>query len=1139
MGTLAFIVLGDMRRRMILLLLAACNQPPGAPTVSIGPDDPTTADDLVALVLGEAVDPNGADTITYAYAWYQDGSPRTDLSGATVPAAETTKGESWKVVVTPNDGKEDGEIGIVETVIVNTPPVATVSLPAAALAVDELVATVETSDADEDAVTVTYAWDVDGVVSDYTGASLPVGSVLRGETWTVTVTPSDDEVAGEPVTASVIIENVAPLLAEVTLAPDPAREADTLVATATGVEDGDGDDVVLNWSWRVNGEVIDAVNTDVLTGEWFSRGDTVEVEVTPNDGFVDGAPVLSNPVSIENTPPIAAGASIEPADAYESSVLSCVSAGWTDVDGDAETYVTTWYVNGVAVSTDATIDGALFDRDDTVRCMLVPDDGIAVGEAVESAEIVVWNTAPTLASASLSTTTPTEDDTLSVSLGLSVDDDGDAVTPAYAWYVNGALVATTATLDGASFNRDDEVYVIVTPSDGTDAGIPVTSDIATVQNLAPVAGSITITPATAKTDDLLTASATTSDRDGDAVTMTYRWSVDGVELSSSEHFDGYAFFSKGQTVYVVGTPNDGTDDGAAVTASITIQNTAPTGLAVAITPASPIDVDAPVVCAVSTAATDPDGDSLTYTIAWTIDGAPFTGATTTTRAGDTVPASAISVGQTVVCSVTPNDGTDDGAAATATATISCDTDHDGADDEACAGGDDCDDSDDSVSPSASEVCGDGIDQNCDGVDAGCGPTGTVSLAAADLTVKGEYAGDNAGWAVAMGDLTDDGIADAVIGAPKNDAEAVDSGGTYIFTGGTTGSMNIGTSPRMRYGETAYDQSGYSVAIGDIDGDGSNDLVTGAPGGAGTWISLGPINSWRVYDASDYELQGAAGNAVTTADIDGDGAAEVVTALYSASKIYVAPMPSTGRSSLATTSSLIISGSSDYAGRSIEGGDVDGDGLDDLLIGASNDAEGGALSGAAYLVLGGASGTLNIADADLKLVGESASDAAGRVVKLGDMDADGVVDMVIGAPGRTRGASMSGAVYIVSGTHTSGVRDLSLAESEIQGDATNGFLSYERALAVGDLDGDGASDLLVGDYTRYRVAAFYGPLSSTVGVADADAFLVSDQSSDYTGACGIATGDADGDGADDVLIGSMNYDGTRTDQGRATLFYTAP
>jgi len=212
-------------------------------------------------------------------------------------------------------------------------------------------------------------------------------------------------------------------------------------------------------------------------------------------------------------------------------------------------------------------------------------------------------------------------------------------------------------------------------------------------------------------------------------------------------------------------------------------------------------------------------------------------------------------------------------------------------------------------------------------------------------------------------------------------------------------------------------------------------------------------------------------------------------------------------------------------------------VDDLLIGASQDAEGGALSGAAYLVLGGRTGALNLADADLKLIGESASDAAGRVVKLGDMDADGTLDMLIGAPGTTRGATSSGSVYIVSGTHTSGDRDLSLADGEIEGDAASGFLSYERGLAVGDLDGDGATDLLVGEYSRYRVSVFYGPLSGTVGVASADAFLTSEQSGDYTGASGIATGDADGDGADDILVGSQNYDGTRTDQGRATLFYS--
>lgn len=133
-----------------LALLQACtngkNTAPDVPTVSIGPASPRTGDDLVAVVRAGSDD--DGDAITYRYGWLQDGLPRDDLSTDTVPASETRKGEVWEVLVTLNDGTQDGEAGTASTTILNTPPEVAVALAPERFVTDDVVATVTSSDAD-------------------------------------------------------------------------------------------------------------------------------------------------------------------------------------------------------------------------------------------------------------------------------------------------------------------------------------------------------------------------------------------------------------------------------------------------------------------------------------------------------------------------------------------------------------------------------------------------------------------------------------------------------------------------------------------------------------------------------------------------------------------------------------------------------------------------------------------------------------------------------------------------------------------------------------------------------------------------------------------------------------------------------
>ena len=140
----------------------------------------------------------------------------------------------------------------------------------------------------------------------------------------------------------------------------------------------------------------------------------------------------------------------------------------------------------------------------------------------------------------------------------------------YAWAVNGVDIGeTTGTLDGSSFDRDDEVVCIVTPGDGDDEGDAVTSNTVTISNTAPSIDSVSISPASPRPTDTLTCSYSGfDDDDGDSDSSTYRWTIDGTEVGTSSSLSGV--YEADDVVTCTVTPNDGVEDGTALSDSVTI-----------------------------------------------------------------------------------------------------------------------------------------------------------------------------------------------------------------------------------------------------------------------------------------------------------------------------------------------------------------------------------------------------------------------------------------------------------------------------------------------------------------------------------------------------------------------------------------
>ncbi|MES2645168.1 MAG: hypothetical protein V4850_37115 [Myxococcota bacterium] len=634
---------------------------PTAPTVYIEPTSPVTTDTLVGILDGGAVDPEG-DPVAYTWAWTRDGAA-TAYTTDTVPAAATTRGEVWEMTVTPNDGWGDGAPGTASVTIGNSAPVladATLSPDPAWEGSTLTCSPGSTSDADGDSVSTTYAWTVNGLTIASTDAALADSWWSAGDVVACIVTPTDGTTAGAAVVSNrVTIDNFAPTITSVSISPASAAADDTLTCIASGFTDADGDADATTYAWTVNGA---AAGTGTTLAGAFVGGDEVVCTATPFDGTTSG-PALSDSLVIDNTAPVLASVSLTPAAPTVADTLVCAPGTTTDLDGTTTfSYTYAWTIGGGAIAaTSATLTSADFESGDVVRCRITPNDGTDDGAAMTSAAVTIVNTAPTVASVTLSPSAPDTDDTLTASAS-GADADGDAVSFTYTWYVDGSVVvATGATLSGTFFARDEEVYVVATATDGTDSGTSMASATVTVVNSAPSLTTATISPDPATVASTLTcAGAGFADADGDADATSFAWTVNGTAAGTGPTLA--SGFGAGDVVVCTATPNDGTDTGTARTDSVTIANTAPVLASVSLTPTSATEAST-LTCTPATA-TDADGDAVTYTYAWYVNGAVIA-PTSTTLTG-----TYFNRDGTVYCRVTPNDGTVSGTAATsATVTI--------------------------------------------------------------------------------------------------------------------------------------------------------------------------------------------------------------------------------------------------------------------------------------------------------------------------------------------------------------------------------------------------------------------------------------------------------------------------------------
>ena len=352
-----------------------------------------------------------------------------------------------------------------------------------------------------------------------------------------------------------------------------------------------------------------------------------------------------------------------------------------------------------------------------------------------------------------------------------------------------------------------------------------------------------------------------------------------------------------------------------------------------------------------------------------------------------------------------------------------------------------------------------------------------------------------------------------------------------------------------------------AGAGDLDGDGSDDLLVGAfahaDGGSyagAAYVVSGPVTGDLELSDADAKLTGEtvddwAGWAVSGAgDVNGDGFDDVLVGAHgndaggsSAGAAYLALGPLTGDRDLAAgEAKLIGETASDYAGYALStAGDMDGDGFDDLIIGAHGNDAGGTDAGAAYIVHGPVSGVVDLSTAEAKLVGETAYDYAGICVSdAGDINGDSLGDVVVGAHGWGGVLADSGAAYVVLGPVT-GTIDLSGAAARLTGEAATDYAGISVS-GAGDINGDGLDDLLIGAHgsdaggTDAGIAYLLIAPVYSITLSSSHARLIGEEDSDLAGAFVHTAGDTDGDGFDDLFIGAYQHSEGGSHAGSAYL-----